>query len=341
MEGRGHDAEAWRAASAAIRTDDGSIAMCTGIRFSDGQGSVYLARNLDWTSGYGQQVVLTPTGYAPRSPFGAVPGIEHATIGMGIVEEDTPLYFDCGNDAGLAVAGLNFPGYAAYAPGPVEGSVNVAAYEFPLWVCSQFASVDEVEAALAHVVIVDKPINDKYPSSLLHWIVADGERSIVVEHTSEGMQVFDDDVDVLTNQPGFAWHHENLRNYLNTSPEFPPETELGRARLTPFGSGSHMRGIPGDYYSPSRFVRAAYVNAHYPTKGTEAENVSRAFHTLQQVAMVDGCAAMGSGEFEITVYTGLFSSSTATYYWNTYDDPAIHSVAMADHPVDGEKLVLA
>ncbi|GAA3219779.1 choloylglycine hydrolase [Oerskovia jenensis] len=315
--------------------------MCTGIRFSDGQDHVYLARNLDWTSGYGEQVVITPTGYAPRSPFGAVPAIRHATIGMGIVEEDTPLYFDCGNDAGLAVAGLNFPGYAAYAPGPVDGAVNVAAYEFPLWVSSQFASVDEVEAALKDVVIVDKPINDKYPSSLLHWIIADAKRAIVVEHTSEGMQVFDDDVDVLTNQPGFAWHHENLRNYLNTSPEFPQETTLGRAHLTPFGSGSHMRGIPGDYYSPSRFVRAAYVNTHYRTKGTEEENVSRAFHTLQQVAMVDGCAAMGSGEFEITIYTGLFSSRTATYYWNTYEDPAIRSVALAEHATDGEKLVLA
>lgn len=315
--------------------------MCTGIRFSDGHDNLYLARNLDWTSGYGQQVVVTPTGYAPRSPFGAVPGIRHATIGMGIVEDGTPLYFDCGNDAGLAVAGLNFPGYAVYAPGPVEGATNVAAFELPLWVCSQFASVDEVEAALSDVVIVDRPINDKYPSSLLHWIIGDARRSIVVEHTRDGMQVFDDDVDVLANQPGFAWHHENLRNYLNTSPEFPEDIELGRARLAPFGSGSHMRGIPGDYYSPSRFVRAAYVNDHYPTKESEEENVSRAFHTLQQVAMVDGCAAMGSGEFETTIYTGLFSSRTQTYYWNTYDDPAIRSVALADRSPDGTELVVA
>ena len=314
--------------------------MCTGIRFSDDHGNVYLARNLDWTGGYGQQVVLTPTGYAPRSPFGAVRAVQHATLGMGIVQEDTPLYFDCGNDAGLAVAGLNFPGYASYASEPVDGAVNVAAYEFPLWVCAQFASVDEVEAALRDVVIVDRPVNDTYPSSLLHWIIGDGERAVVVEHTDDGMHVFDDDVDVLTNQPGFGWHHENLRNYLNASPDFPRDTVLGGAHLTPFGSGSHMRGIPGDYYSPSRFVRAAYVNAHDPPRKTEEENVSRAFHTLQQVAMVDGCAVMGSGEFEITVYTGLFSSRTTTYYWNTYEDPAIRSVAMADHAADGTELVL-
>ena len=313
--------------------------MCTSIRFSDGS-HLYLARNLDWTVGYGEQVVVTPTGYETRSPFGAVPTIRHAVIGMGIVEEDTPLYFDCGNDAGLAVAGLNFPGYASYATAPADGATNVAAYEFPLWVASQFASVDEVEAALGDVVIVAKPINDKYPSSLLHWIIGDSERAIVVEHTAAGLQVFDDDVDVLANQPGFGWHHENLRNYLNTSPDFPEETTLGRAHLSPFGSGSHMRGIPGDYYSPSRFVRAAYVNDHYPQQDSEEANVSRAFHTLQQVAMVDGCAAMGSGEFEKTIYTGLFSSRTATYYWNTYEDPAVRSVALADHETDGGKLVL-
>lgn len=314
--------------------------MCTGIRFSDGSGNLYLARNLDWTAGYGERVVLTPTGYAPRSPFSAVPRIQHAVIGMGIVEEDTPLYFDCGNDAGLAVAGLNFPGYADYAPEPVDGATNVAAYEFPLWVASQFASVDEVEAALGGVVIVDKPINEKYPSSLLHWIIGDSKRAIVVEYTSDGMHVFDDDVDVLANQPGFTWHHENLRNYLNTSPDFPEKVVLGRANLVPFGSGSLMRGIPGDYYSPSRFVRAAYVNTHYPDKTTEEANVSRAFHTLQQVAMVEGCAAMGSGEFEKTIYTGLFSSRTMTYYWNTYEDPAVQRVAMADHAAGGTELVV-
>ncbi len=315
--------------------------MCTGIRFSDGEGHLYLARNLDWTSGYGEQVVLTPTGYEPRSPFGAIDEIRHAVIGMGIVEDDTPLYFDCGNEAGIAVAGLNFPGYAQYAPEPVDGATNIAAFEFPLWVASQFESVDEVEAALKEVAIVDRPINEKYPSSLLHWIIGDSTRAIVVEYTSDGMQVFEDDVDVLANQPGFSWHRENLRNYLNTSPEFPKETVIDRAHLTPFGSGSHMRGIPGDYYSPSRFVRAAYVNSHYPEKSSEEENVSRAFHTLQQVAMVDGCAAMDSGEFEKTIYTGLFSSGTGTYYWNTYEDPTIRSVAMADYGSDGTELVLA
>lgn len=122
-----------------------------------------------------------------------------------------------GNDAGLAVAGLNFPGYARYESAPQEGKTNVSAWEFPLWVCANFESVDQVVDALRTAAIVDEPIAPQWPSTLLHWIVADRTRSVVVEYTDTGMQVFDNPVDVLANQPGYSWHAENLRNYLNVS----------------------------------------------------------------------------------------------------------------------------
>lgn len=314
--------------------------MCTGIRFVDDSGNMYFGRNLDWCCSYGERVVVTPTGYEPKSPFGAVRAIEHAVIGMGIVEDGAPLYFDCANTAGLAVAGLNFPGYARYEPAPVPGKTSIAAYEFPLWVVAGHRTVDEVESALADAAIVDKPINDRYPSSLLHWIIGDATRSIVVEHTDAGMQVFHDGFDVLTNQPGFAWHAENMRNYLNVTSEVPAPATWRDVKLEAYGSGGGMRGLPGDYYSPSRFVRVAYLNANHPQKGTEEENVSRLFHTLGGVAMVDGAARMTNGEFERTVYTGGVSCRTNTYYYSTYDDPAIRSVSLGDFDLTGTELVV-
>ena len=314
--------------------------MCTGIRFVDDSGNMYFGRNLDWSCSYGEKVVITPTGYAPKSPFGAVSQIKHAIIGMGIVQEDVPLYFDCANDAGLAVAGLNFPGYAQYETTPVEGKTNVAAYEFPLWVVANFETVDEVEEALANTAIVDKPINEKFPSSLLHWIIGDATRSIVVEYTEAGMQVFHDDFDVLTNQPGFAWHAENVRNYINVTPDVPGPLSWRTGELTAYGSGGGMRGLPGDYYSPSRFVRVAYLNAHYPQKASEEENVSRLFHTLTGVAMIDGAARMTDGAFELTIFTGGVSCRTNTYYYSTYDNPAIRAVALADHDTQSSQLVV-
>ncbi len=313
--------------------------MCTGVRFADKNGNMYFGRNLDWSCGYGQRVVITPTGWEPNSPFGAIKAICRPIYGMGIVAENTPLYFDCANDAGLAVAGLNFPGYAQYEKDAVEGKTNVAAWEFPLWVVANFTTVDEAEAALANTAIVDKPINEQFPCSLLHWIIGDATRSIVVEYTAAGMQVFHNGFDVLTNQPGFGYHEENARSYISCSPEVIGPVTWGTAELSAYGSGSGMRGIPGDCYSPSRFVRVAYHNAHYPQKDSEAENVSRLFHTLGSVAMVDGAAKMTDGAYEITVYTGGVSTRTNTYYYNTYDDPAIKSVALADYDGAGTELV--
>ena len=312
--------------------------MCTGVRFVDNKGNMFFGRNLDWSVGYGEKIVVTPKNYNYKSAFLGEMNPKPALIGMGIVEENVPLYFDCGNEAGLAIAGLNFPGYAEYEEDAVDGKTNIAAYEFPLYIAMNFSSVDEVEKALENAAIVAKPINDKYPVSMLHWIIGDRKRSIVVEYTGEGLQIFENDVDVLTNQPGYGWHKENLRNYMNLFSAEPAKINWGKAEMTAFGSGSLMRGLPGDYYSPSRFIRVAYLNTHYPVKSTEEENISRLFHTLTGVAMIDGAAAMGTGDFEKTIYTGGFSAATKTYYWNTYEDPAINKATLSDYNIDSSEL---
>lgn len=314
--------------------------MCTGIRFSDSDGNMFFGRNLDWSTGYGEKVVITPRGYKYTSAFlGEMGG--SAVIGMGIIAENVPLYFDCANEHGLAVAGLNFPGYAAYAPDAVDGKTNVAAYEFPLWVALNFKTVNEAEKALKDVAIVSKPINEQYPVSQLHWLIGDAKRSIVVEYTTDGMEIYDNDVDVLTNQPGYDWHKENLRNYMNLFPQMPKEIRWSKEVMTAFGSGSLMRGLPGGFYSTDRFIRVAYLNTHYPVQSDENSNVSRLFHTLAGVAMIDGGAAMADGAFEKTIYAGGYSSATQTYYYNTYEDFAIKSVAMKDYDLDSSKLITA
>ena len=66
------------------------------------------------------------------------------------------------------------------------------------------------------------------------------------------------------------------------------------------------------------------------------------FRTLEGVAMVEGAARMGNGDFERTLYTGCFSARTKTYYYSTDDDPSIRSVALADCDTgDATKLFVA
>lgn len=325
--------------------DHWRFVMCTSIRFSTRPGHFFFARNLDWSCGYGQVPLVIPRNYAYESAFCGRHDSGYAVVGMGITASrpqgaaEIPLYFDCANEAGLAVGGLNFPGYAEYEKESREKKTNVAAYEFPFWLARRFASVDEAERALSGVAVVGESVNEGYPVSYLHWMIADKDRSIVVECMADGLHVYHDDADVLANQPTFPWHRENLRNYLNCSSAFPSVASWGKAELIPYGAGAGMRGLPGDYYSPSRFVRAAYLNAHYPQQDTEQGNVTRAFRTLGGVSMVKGAAAMGDGTSEYTVYTGGFSSETQRYYYSTYDDPTVRYVSLRDFDLDGGEIV--
>ena len=305
--------------------------MCTAVRFTSSTGTMFFGRNLDWTQGYGEQVVVTPPAAQVPAAFSRPedPARGHAVIGMGIVAGGVPLYFDCGNDAGLAVAGLNFPQSARYAAAPADVATNVAAYEFPYWVCRTFSTLAEARAALAHVTVVAKPVSAQLPVANLHWIVGDKTGSVVVECLEGGLAVWEDDVDVLTNEPNFGWHRQNLRNYLTLSDGLPAAASWDRAELAPFGSGVGALGLPGDYGGPARFVRAAFVNAHYPVQDGEKANVTRLFRTLGAAAVPDGVAKMGNGAYEKTLYTSCFSASTLTYYHATYDDPAIRAYPLS------------
>ena len=71
-----------------------------------------------------------------------------------------------------------------------------------------------------------------------------------------------------------------------------------------------------------------YAQMTGPTYETPAE--IRMLRTLEGVAMVEGAARMGNGDFEKTLYTSCFSAKTGTYYYTTYDDPAIRHVSLAD-----------
>lgn len=313
--------------------------MCTGIRFLDTHGSMYFARNFDWTQGYGQQIMIVPHGFKPNSSFKNYDQTKFATIGVGIMLDDNPAYFDCANEKGLAGGVLNFKGYASYEPEPVDGKTNIGVSEFMFWAVSQFQDLDELEAALQNVAIVSLSSEERYKTNQIHWMFADARRSIVVEYTVNGMEIYHNNVDVLTNQPGYWWHHDNLRNYLHVSNEMPAGAQWTNIKLSPFGVGAGMQGLPGGYGPAERFVRAAYLNANYPTQDSQAQNISRAFHELASVAMIDGAAATAQGDFEKTLYTSCFSAKTLSYFYNTYDDIQLKQASLMDFDLDTESVI--
>ena len=160
----------------------------------------YFGRTLDYECGFGEEATVIPRGYPfefrhrPRV-------ISRFTIGgMARVEGGYPLFFDAVNGAGLAMAGLNFVGNARYSKG-YDGSV--AAFELIPFILSQAESVAEVKKLLEGTVISDTPFSKELPTASLHWMVADREDSLVIESTANGVNIYQNPVGVLTNNPPF------------------------------------------------------------------------------------------------------------------------------------------
>ena len=301
------------------------FAVCTAITYRTKDH--YFGRNLDLEYGYQESVTVTPRNYPFR--FRKVHALEHhyAMIGMATVVDGYPLYYEATNEMGLSMAGLNFPRNARYLP-EKEGMDNVAPFEAIPWILGQCASIEEAAQKLDTMRLADIPFSAELPLSPLHWIISDRYRSIVVEPMAEGIKVYDDPIGILTNEPPFDFHLYHLSNFMNVSIDQATDRFSKRFPMKPYSNGMGAIGLPGDFSSASRFVRAAFVKLNAVSGDTEEESVCQFFHILSSVAMPRGCVRMRPDEYEITRYSCCCNTDRGIYYHTTYENSQITAVDM-------------
>lgn len=81
--------------------------MGVAMRFNDDHNAMIFGRNYDNTQFKGADIIVAPHQYAATFAFNAQ-DLGNAVIGVGSIEQDTPLYHDCANEHGLAVAAIHF-----------------------------------------------------------------------------------------------------------------------------------------------------------------------------------------------------------------------------------------
>ncbi|MBQ8474396.1 MAG: choloylglycine hydrolase [Clostridia bacterium] len=313
--------------------------MCTAVSLK--AENRYFGRNLDLDVSYNEAVTVTMRRYPFRFTCGKTVDCHYAIIGMAAVVNNYPLYFEATNEKGLSMAGLNFPDNAVYFSKADGAAVdNVSPFEFIPWVLSRSADIGEARKILERVNLCDIPFSRELPLSPLHWFVSDGDESIVVESVAEGLKIYDDPLDVLTNNPPFPYHLENIKNYINLKVTDPEETVFVRNRVTPYSVGLGAFGLPGDYSSASRFVRASFVLNNTAEETGEKACVNRFFHILSSVAMPKGCVKLGNGRYEYTRYSCCCNADKGVYYYTTYENREIRSVDMYGEGLDGADLVI-
>ena len=308
--------------------------MCTAITY---HGKChYFGRNLDLEYSYRESVTVTPRNYPFHFRCAGPLNSHFAIIGVAMIDHNYPLYYDATNEHGLSIAGLNFPGNAVYLPKSEEFD-NITPFEFIPWILGQCVNVSQAKDKIKGMNLVDIAYSSDYPLTPLHWIIADKEQAITVEPTEHGLKIYENHIGVLTNNPPFDYHIQNLSNYLNLTAEEPKSRFSQHYTLLPYSRGMGAMGLPGDLSSSSRFVRAAFTKLNSVTKETEEESISQFFHILGSVAQQEGCVKVGE-HYEKTVYSSCCNVDEGIYYYTTYGNSQITGVSMHNTNLNDQKL---
>lgn len=321
----------------------GQVLACTGIILSAEDGAIVPARTLEFSFDIQSNIYAVPAGTeietlaldADESGFTFI-----AKYGfLGANAFDFPVVFDGVNTEGLYFGAFYFATEAVFGEVADDNRDRaVSSDELGNWVLGQFATVEEVRAALPKIEVVGTYVDVIDGFAPFHYLIVDASgAAIVVEYTARGLAIHDNPVNAITNDPTFDWHLTNLSNYIGLQAENRETITVGDLTLSTFGQGSGMIGLPGDFSSPSRFVRAvAFANTALPS-ATGGDAVFQAFHVLNAFDIPKGAVRDTGTEgthTDYTVWSSASDTATQTYYFKTYKTQAIEkidvSAALAD-----------
>ena len=322
---------------------------CTGIRLIAADGTVVHARTLEFAVDLHSDVIVSPRGFprvglTPDGKDGLTWKAKYASVGANGV--GLPVIIDGLNEAGLAAGLFYFPttaGYMAYEP--AEAGKTIAPWQLTSWVLDNFASIDEVKAKIGSIVVAPTVLKRWGFTPPVHMVVHDASgKSIVVEYVGGKLNVYDNPLGIITNSPGFDWQMTNL-NYVNFSLDNRPPVQLGPVKLEPFGQGSGMLGLPGDFTPPSRFVRAAAFSQSVLEPKTGEDAVLTAFHVLNNFDIPKGSARdpqkdeHGNILADYTLWTSANDLKAKRFYFRTYEDSRIRMVDLTKMNLDAKDIV--
>ncbi len=296
--------------------------MCTSVALRT--NCLYFGRNMDLEYDFGQKIVIAPRNFEIKLKCESGIKNHYAIIGIAAVIDNYPLYADAANEHGLCMAGLNFPANAVYSKVQNTKKHNITPFELIPFILGKCKSLAEAKALLGRVCIVDVPFSQAVSLTPLHWHIADGKDSAVIECTQSGLYIYDNCADTLTNNPEFSSQLAHLACYEHLK-SFDEKTKTPPQLLS---KGMGAFGLPGDFSSTSRFVKSAFALKNAKKYYDTNSDVAQFFHILDTTAVVAGCIDLQNGKDYYTRYSSCIDTANSVYYCKTYKNCEICAVRM-------------
>ena len=161
-----------------------------------------------------------------------------------------------------------------------------------------------------------------------------------------GRAITDNPTGALTNDPPFQEQLKSIGDYANLSQDEKPPVVINGTSFSPPSSGSGLHGLPGDYLSPSRFIRAVFLTNSVPANYTTAQMANAAWHILGSFDIPPGSITLppnnpyggGEGGLEVSEWTVVAETKKMTYSVKMFDSMNVYQIDMNKVDVNAKEI---
>ncbi len=314
---------------------------CSSFTLKGSDGGTAYGRSLEFGFPLNSQLMTIPrnitmqgVGVDGKPGTGLNWKTKYAAVGMNAV--GWPAYVDGMNEKGLIGAMFNAPSNAVFqAVSPAESANSISSAQVPTYVLTNFATVDEIKAGLKKIKVNRSPVG-AYNNQIaaVHYSFHDASgKSIVVEYLNGQLVITDNPVGALTNDPPFREQLNNIGNYANLTKVEREPLVINGAKFFPPSSGSGLHGLPGDYLSPSRFIRAVFLSDSVPKTFTTQQMEAAAWHIVGSFDIPPGAVTLpasnpyggGIGGYEVTEWIIVANNKSLVYNVRMYANTNVYT----------------
>lgn len=311
---------------------------CTDFRLTAKDGSILITRSMEFALDFksnlrtsNRQRMFTTTAPDGKSTISWKANYGYVYLdGLGI-----DFVSDGMNEKGLSFEALYLPGLTDYQTIPAD-HYNQALPYFNMgdWILSNFENVDQVRTEIQKIYLYAEKVAAA-PDMIfpLHFSVYDTSgKGIVIEYIGGKLNIYDNQIGVLTNSPGYDWHLINLNNYVHLTPQNPSPVQESGITFMATGQGFGMIGMPGDISPPSRFVKIATL-LRVALPGTDIQStLNLAEHIINNVDIPYGLVRepnKGNFTSEFTQWVVFKDLTHKVFYYRTYNDLSLRAVSLS------------